>query len=207
MFCFWIFWIFCSFERFFFKALPEPGFFLEWGHFCLFLAFEEGGGGSPRTFGFFGFFGIPAVLGLFLWNEIFVFGFFGFSAVSSVFFCSKPYQNQGFFLAWGHFVVFGIRGGGGVVSPRTLGVFGFFGIPAVLGPFFWNEIFAFGFFGFSAVSSVFFQNLTRTRVFFWNSAFFRPMHLTRICLVIPRQLAVVLSSQILLLLSVLSSVN
>ena len=33
--------------------------------FLLFLAFEEGGVVSPRTFGFFGFFGIPAVLGPF----------------------------------------------------------------------------------------------------------------------------------------------
>ena len=74
--------------------------------------------------------------------------------------------------------------------------------------FFWNEIFVFGFFGVSAVSSAFFfKTLPEPGFFLEFSIFFRPTHLTRICLVIPIQLAVVLSSQILLLLSVLSSVN
>ena len=56
---------FLQFRAFFFKTLPEPGFF--W-HEVIFVVFGlRGGGGvvSPRTFGFFGFFGIPAVLGPF----------------------------------------------------------------------------------------------------------------------------------------------
>ena len=46
----------CSFERFFAKTLPEPGFFLEWGHSCFFLAFEvKGGGVLPGLLDFFEF--------------------------------------------------------------------------------------------------------------------------------------------------------
>ena len=86
---------------------------------------------SPRTFGFFGFFGIPAVLGPFFWNEIFVFGFFGFSAVSSFFF--QNLTRTRVFFGMRSFLLFVAFEEGGVVSPRT---FGFFGIPAVLGPFF-----------------------------------------------------------------------
>ena len=49
----------------FFQNLTRTRVFFGMRSFLLFLAFEEGGVVSPRTFGFFGFFGIPAVLGPF----------------------------------------------------------------------------------------------------------------------------------------------
>ena len=129
-FCFWIFWIFCSFERFFFKTLPEPVFFFGMRSYLLFLAFEEGGGlVSPRTFGFFGFFGIPQFWALFFWNEIFVFWIFWIFCSFERFFFSKPYQNQGCF--WNEVIflfVFGLRGGG-VVSPGLLDFLDFLEFP------------------------------------------------------------------------------
>ena len=55
---------FLQFRAFFSKPYQNQGFF--WNE-VIFVVFGLRGGGvvSPRTFGFFGFFGIPAVLGPF----------------------------------------------------------------------------------------------------------------------------------------------
>ena len=89
---------------------------------------------SPKTFGFLGFFGIPAVLGPFSWNDIFVFGFFGFSAVSSVFFQNLTSTKV---FCWNEVILLflGLRGGGGGFS-QDFWIFWFFGNPCSSGPFF-----------------------------------------------------------------------
>ena len=168
-----------------------------------------GGGGFSQDFWIFWIFWNFRSSGpFFFWNEIFVFGFFGFSAVSSGFFFQNLTRTRVFFGMRSFLLFLAFEEGGGGFS-QDFWIFWIFWNSCSSGPFFFGMKFLFlDFLEFLQFRALFFQNLTRTRVFFWNSAFFfRPMHLTRICLVIPIQLAVVLSSQILLLLSVLSSVN
>ena len=171
-FCFWTFWIFCSFERFFFKTLPEPGFFLEWGHFCCFWPSRRGGWFLPGLLDFLDFLEFLQFWALFFWNEIFAFGLFGFSAVSSVFFF-KTLPEPGFFLAWGHFVVFGLRGGGGGFS-QDFWIFWIFWNSCSSGPFFFGMKFLLlDFLDFLQFRAFFFSKPYENQGFFFEfSGFF-----------------------------------
>ena len=176
---------FLQFRAFFVKTLPEPGFFF-WNEVNYVFFGLRGGGGvvSPRTSGFFG---VPAVLGPFFFGiKFLLLDFLDFLQFRACF--AKALPKPGFFfLEWGLFFL-AFEGGVGGFS-QNFWIFGIFLNSCSSGPFFleWN----FCFWIFCS----------------FERFFLRPMHLTRICLVIRIQLAVVISPQILLLLSVLSSVN
>ena len=117
------FWGFSAVSSFFFLRPMHLTRVFFWNEVIFSWPSKRGGAVSPRTFGFFGFFGIPAVLGPFFWNEIFVFGFFGFSAVSSVFFKALP--EPGFFGMRSFLFFLAFEEGGGGFS-QDFWIFRFF---------------------------------------------------------------------------------
>ena len=161
------FWAFSAVSSVFFsKPYQNQGFFWNEVISCFLLAFEAGGVVSPRTFGFFGFLGIPAVLGPFFFGMKFLFfDFLDFLQFRAFF--QSPTKKARVLIGFGHssFCLFGPFEGGGVVSPRTFGFFGFFGISAVLSIFLFGLFFVFWiFWNFCSFEPYFFQSPNKTKV-------------------------------------------
>ena len=168
IFFFDFFLIFCSFDRFFFKTLPEPGFFC-WNE-VIFVFFGLPGGGGGFSQDFWIFWNSCSSGPFFFWNESFVFGIFGFSAVSSFFF--QNLTRTRFFFGMRSFLFFlAFEKGGGFA--QDFWIFWIFWNSCSFGCLFFRMKFLFlDFLDFLQFRAFFFcQNLTRTRVFFGMRSF------------------------------------